>query len=317
MQSPLHQISLVPLVVLGLMACSADMADDTAVIRQRDVARTVGYGQGETIRQVCFPGEFSDDSSCFSLKSVDGSISGYHYPNLDDARYPQPVAYLDLFSVRAETWIAPSFQLWELAQSWKGRWAIIQPRAVLTLQAMRDDIGPMAIYSGYRSPSYNRTVNGKHTSRHMYGDGFDFSSIQATRQELAQVCRDHGASYVEVYSTHVHCDWRDDANEAAFFGANEDPDPYGDDNNAPHGARTTGPTPEDLGRNAAIMDNGALLNVQVEGFDEGEPLIEWTAHDEQGAPLETWEGAEFAPPIDTATVMVRVGGVLTRTRALD
>jgi len=41
------------------------------------------------------------------------------------------------------------------------------------IQPMRDDLGPIRISSGYRSPSLNRAINGSNKSQHTKGQALD------------------------------------------------------------------------------------------------------------------------------------------------
>jgi len=106
----------------------------------------------------------------------------------------------------------------ELAEPHKGRWAIIQPHLIDALQGIRDEVGPIVIGSGYRSPAYNRQVGGTAFSRHQYGDAADIYGLHASMYDIRNACEAQGASYIEVYDSHVHCDWRDVPLDQGFYG---------------------------------------------------------------------------------------------------
>lgn len=74
---------------------------------------------------------------------------------------------------------------------------------------LRDDI---AITSGYRSPNYNRRINGATDSRHMYGDAIDINIVSLSPEErgfFSQALGTQGWGGVGGYSGrmgHVHID---------------------------------------------------------------------------------------------------------------
>ena len=82
---------------------------------------------------------------------------------------------------------------------------------------MRDMAGSIAVNSGYRSPEYNAGVDGVENSRHLFGDGYDLDPNDVSLDELEGICTDVGGFLVE-YDNHVHCDWRDEDLDEAFFG---------------------------------------------------------------------------------------------------
>lgn len=50
------------------------------------------------------------------------------------------------------------------------------------LQPLRDEIGPIVITSGYRSPEVNTRIGGSPTSQHMKGQAADFYPVNMTRK---------------------------------------------------------------------------------------------------------------------------------------
>lgn len=242
--------------------------------------------------EVCFPGADESYTTCFELAYFDPDAppADYEYPDAlgGDPNYRRPVAFIDLDAIDGTTAVAPNFTLQELAQAYKGRWGIVQPHAVESLQELRDLAGPLNVNSGYRSPAYNAEIGGAGYSRHMYGDGFDLDPVSVSIDELEALCVGGGGMLVE-YETHVHCDWRDHAVAVEFFGP---PDAA-----APH-------EPELV---ATVESDGSALVTSIAGFDEGEPVRRWTARDADGRVLVIAAGRSFVPPRGTARVDVVVG----------
>jgi hypothetical protein len=173
---------------------------------------------------------------------------------------------------------------------------------VQSLQWLRETVGgPISVNSGYRSPGYNAGIEGSATwSRHMYGDAADIAAADLSIDALADLCTDWGAGYVGTYTTHVHCDWRDDPLSAAFYDADT-------------AAAVAPPTPP-TGR-IVWADRGAL-RAPAHGFDEGEPLRTWSAWSTAGDLLDRATGATYTPPAGAARVTVDVGRQLWLQAAL-
>jgi hypothetical protein len=226
-----------------------------------------------------------------------GNPSGYSYPAPLNGNYRAPIAYLDLNAIDPATMLAPNFKLSELAQSHKGRYAVVQPHAVKRVQAIRDQAGALKVNSGYRSPSYNSGVGGAPKSRHMYGDGFDIDPVGISVNALEPICTNNAGTLIE-YTSHVHCDWRNEAQDAKFFGA----------------AALLPGAPDDfafdLPFRAWIVEHDGMLTAPAEGFDEGEPVRRWTAFSQDREILAEHTGPEFVPPEGTAIVTVDVGRVV-------
>jgi len=251
---------------------------------------------------VCYPGMANDFTTCLPLHAFDLLPAGYEYlpAYMGNPNYRPPVALIDLEEVDPATWLAPNFQLVEIAQASKGRYAIVQPHAIVSLQALRDSVGPIGVNSGYRSPAYNAGLSGSATySRHMYGDGFDLNPIDVSLSTLEGACGDEGGMLVE-YTTHVHCDFRFDDVDEGFFGS-------------PMAAHET----ERPNFEASLVEDGqGVWHAPAEGFDEGVPQRRWTARDAQGAVIVKSIGPTFSPPPGTATVEVRVGAQVERAGAV-
>ena len=240
--------------------------------------------------EVCFPGEDGSGTTCFDLHYL--QPAGYDYPPAlgGDPNYRQPIAYIDLEAIDPETFIAPNFRLREVAEAYKGRYAVVQPHAIESLQQLREDVGAITVNSAYRPPEYNASVGGATHSRHMYGDGFDLDPVSVGLSTLEAACTDRGGMLVE-YNTHVHCDFRFDDVSEEFFGA--------------AGAVAVGDEPV---FSASLQEQGYGLYVApAEGFDEGEPLRRWYAYDEDGALIEEVIGPDYVAPAEAVRVRVVIG----------
>jgi|GEM_PF-923411 len=245
----------------------------------------------DTTGKACFPGADGSGSTCLDVTNLPPGTSGYSYPSAlsGNQNYRKPIAYLDLEKIDGSTKIAPNFTLSEVAQTWKGRYAIVQPHAIEGLQKFRDSLGAIKVNSGYRRPAYNSSVGGAKHSRHMYGDAFDLDPISASLTKLENACTANGGKLVE-YSSHVHCDFRFDPVDPVFYGV---------------AAAGIGLEPE---FNAEIEEQeGQWEAVNLEGFDEGEPVLRWSALDADGNVIEEHRGPSFVPPFGTATVRALVG----------
>ena len=89
---------------------------------------------------------------------------------------------------------------------------MLQPDALDTLQALRDEAGPLTVnfaghkLRGYRSQEENDAIPGAPYSRHTQGIAFDVSSREHTPSELSEMGLNVGFTYAKVYRTWVHLD---------------------------------------------------------------------------------------------------------------
>ena len=175
----------------------------------------------ETDIEVCYPGADGTYSMCFPLVDhVDEMGAAYDYPDPYEGseQYRAPVRYIDLDPVDHSLPLSPNFVVGEFMHRDKGQFGLYQVHAVESLQAIREATGgPVYANSGYRNVTYNEGVGGAEWSRHMYGDAMDMYSDTVSLDELADICEDMGAGFTKLYTSHVHCDWRDDPLDFAFF----------------------------------------------------------------------------------------------------
>lgn len=253
------------------------------------------------VGEVCYPGALLDDTACLPTVAHDTRWGeAYEYPPpLDDSpQYAAPTRFLDLDSADPDLLVAPNFALSELMQAHKGRFGLSQRGAVRHLQAIRDALGqPVRVTSGYRNITYNAGVGGATWSRHVYGDAADLQIDGRDLQDLADACTATGAAFVSVYTGHVHCDWRDDPLDEAFFPADD--------------ARRQRPSTVAVEGRLEAMEGG-MWRAPVVGLDEGEPQRLWTALGPQGEVLARQErgGEVYVPPPGTARLRVEIGGRL-------
>jgi len=249
-------------------------------------------------QEVCYPGDDGAYSAC--LPTVDhhddwGSAYDYPPPLEGDPLYSAPVRFIDLSADEADPRLklAPNFQLDELMQEHKGRFALFQVHAVESIQLMREAIGgPLYINSAYRNVDYNEGVGGATWSRHQYGDAVDIRSDDASLDELADLCADLNAGFTSVYTSHVHCDWRDNALDTAFYDVAA----------AAHLAEPV---------SATVSTEDEVLTVAWTGFDEGTPRIHWTGFDARGDVTAHAEGPSWSPPPTVTWIEVDVGRAVT------
>lgn len=170
--------------------------------------------------EVCYLGEDRSGTTCLPLVAFYADLpDGYAYPPgvRDDGQDRPPLGLVDIQDVSPSLLLAPNFALEELAQLEVGRWAVMQPHAVESLQAMRDAAGSIGVLTGYLSPSANAAAGLDPYERYQYGDGFDLEPYDVSVAELSDLCVQQGGAVVE-FDTHVHCELSSVPLDEAFFG---------------------------------------------------------------------------------------------------
>ncbi len=259
----------------------------------------------ETAR-VCYPGTTFDYSVCLDLVAASTVTDpAYDYPASNDARYRAPDYLLDLQSADGSLKLAANFALNEFMQTAKGRWAVYRPLTVAHWQRIRSTLGvPLYVNSGYRSPGYNDDIDGAATfSRHMYGDAADVTAQGAVSlQTIVNACNTEGADYVQLYTTHVHCDWRDEGHSNDFWLAVPVAfRPAVSDTTIDPWERLWG----DIELETLGGDTRLVRALWGDAFDEGEPWVSW----EVEAP-----GALETQVIEAETEIVVPAGSVVRWR---
>ncbi|MCH9688764.1 MAG: hypothetical protein K0V04_45450 [Deltaproteobacteria bacterium] len=254
-------------------------------------------------REACYLGANGAGTTCLPLVAFYADLpAGYEYPApmLADGQDRPPLALFDVTATPGSTALAPNFALDELAQPSVGQWAVVQPHAVASLQAMRNLAGPISVVAGYLSPSANAAMGGELYARHQYGDGFDLTPLEVTVGELSALCTAEGGAVVE-FESHLHCEFSAVPVDEAFFGPASAAAPGGIDA---------------LVFDAWIEPDGLAWWAPAWGFVEGHPRRQWVARDAMGAVLVQEEGRTFVAPPGTRQIEVLVGGRVRRTRSL-
>lgn len=286
-------------------------------------------------RQICYPGT-GDAKSCWDLvqrNSLPEQSHLYGYPDpysdpgfpgsFNKAQYIPPDRLLDLRRLPGRTRLSANFERLELMPdgSSRGFYGVFSPAALSRIQTMRTEAGrSLAITSGYRSPGYNSQVDGSaRWSRHTYGDAVDFRISGLSLQAAAEKCRANGASFTQLYTTHVHCDWRGLAQDPAAF-PNQ---PTGEtaraavDLHAKINPAGLGGIVQRIGASDA-GDPTLVLSTEVMQEDEGELLHEWEVTTPDGD-ISRGDGPMITLPRVSGRYQIRVtvGGSLKFERILS
>jgi hypothetical protein len=164
--------------------------------------------------KVCYPGATNAYNVCFNLTPKSQvKLAGYTWAAHANPQYKSPSNLLDLNAAPASSKVAANFTLGELMQKSKGKYGIYSAKTVSRLQSVRTSLGvAVTINSGFRSPGYNAGISGAAKfSRHQYGDAADMTTKgKTTLAKIISTCKAKGASYTQLYTSHVHCDWRND-----------------------------------------------------------------------------------------------------------
>lgn len=199
----------------------------------------------DTRSELCFPGvDGSGTDACFKIseqENIEDPDGDFQYldpetdpsfpSSFEKSWYRAPVRFVDLDVVDPNKYVAPNFVIGEFMAAWKGRYGVFSRDVILLLEELRARISaPVFVNSGYRSPGYNAGINGAaRWSRHQYGDAVDFYSDGASLTELQNICRDLGASFTRVYTTHIHCDWRARGGDPGYHHEHADSLPANED----------------------------------------------------------------------------------------
>jgi hypothetical protein len=285
---------------IGVNSLSPEVTpDDSERKEERQTQKNPKKG-----KQACYPGENLDSKACLNTtnkNSVSDPRGDYNYLNpyrdglpksSRPAYYVGPARLIDLLVADPDFALGPNFSLQEFLSPQKGRYGVYSTRVLAIIQEMRTLTGvSFRINSGYRSPGYNSGISGSaRWSRHMYGDALDFASSGVSLSRLRRLCTDFGASYVSVYKTHVHCDWRYSQPDPAFY----------DTKVSQYDAQdidVAGLLSEQVHVHVENWNKGVLLTVDhFEQEDAGELVYEWVVTQPNGGTLRSNDQEFYLEP---------------------
>lgn len=109
--------------------------------------------------------------------------------------------------VPEDVWRWKNFTPYEIRCRGTGA-VLIVPHAMDSLQAMRDIVGSaLTINSAYRSPIYNARIGGAPLSRHKFGDAFDISLGNYSKDYLYHAAKKAGfTGFGLTYNSFIHVD---------------------------------------------------------------------------------------------------------------
>lgn len=227
------RIAFTTFIFLFALSCGSDRfeAQMSSVTLQKSPI-VIGDPDEDHKPEFCFPGTSAENPACPTLISATDAVKdsvAFQYANpytardfpkgFDRAQYLQPYQFLNIPASGESLAITPHFVLGEFLSASKGRYGLLSRSVLDRIQAMRTEINrPMRITSGYRSPGYNSGISGAAKwSRHTYGDAIDFSVSGMNFQQLRNLCLKHGANFFQIYSGHIHCDWRNTPLDPELF----------------------------------------------------------------------------------------------------
>ena len=214
------------LVVVALFATGCGDAFDKARFGKNNHPPFRNKGSDS----VCYPTSQSQET-CLEKQTSQKVVeqdSNYIYEDPEvDPRFPSsfdphfytpPHSFIQLDPSSQEKSMSKHFAIKELMSLRKGKYALYSSKALDLIQTMRSSAAsPFIINSAYRSPGYNKGVGGATWSRHMYGDAIDFYSPDVSLDDLKRHCEAHNAHFIQLYKTHIHCDWRFLDRDTDFF----------------------------------------------------------------------------------------------------
>ena len=107
--------------------------------------------------------------------------------------------------------LSENFKVREFACKDGSDTVFVSHELVEVLQKIRSHFGkPVLIHSGYRTPAYNRKVDGADYSQHLYGTASDISISGVSPTEVAAYAETllSGTGGIGIYGTFTHVDVR-------------------------------------------------------------------------------------------------------------
>lgn len=187
--------------------------------------------------EVCFQGKTSGTGVCLKPRTATPNelTDQYQYgdpfkdssfpPKANPQLYLAPQKYLDLKKLDPQLALSPKILVSQVLNTVRYPFGLFSPSSVSYLTDVAQNLPfAMTITSGYRSPGYNATLPGAAKwSRHLYGDAVDIAAAGKEISQVEAVCTKMGASFTQIYSDHVHCDWRLVPLPPAYFEATRRP----------------------------------------------------------------------------------------------
>ena len=320
----MRQLVVLCLAGLTFVGCS-NQFEPTRAIANQPINKEEVPGQPTKPVGNCWIYEALEIGSCTALinhNSLSGTAAKeYIYANSADARYKAPVRLIDLTKIDLSQKVTANFKLGDFLSTTKGRYGFMAEYALNYIQNVRAELGvPLAVTSGYRSPAYNKKIDGAKISRHMYGDAIDVAASNATPNQIRAACKKIGASYIQVYADgHVHCDWRNHPLDQTFVGG--DPLPPTTMDIAAMSDEEYTELQHEIGGQPIItvasgeIKIGATITLVAELEEQEDPGVimkEWVVRDPNGKVIESTD-SELQLELSVRgryDVQVRVGGYL-------
>lgn len=259
----------------------------------------------------------------------------YNYPNpktdrsfpkkFDERYYHPPHRLIDIRDVSPQTLLSPRFTRENFMQenSKRGHFGLFSPFVIQQIEIMQDLLKiPLIITGGYRSPGHNATIPGAAKwSRHIYGDALDLKVPGMKHRDVAKYCLQAGASFYQLYSDHIHCDWRKSPLPIEFYGNKSIENP------APLHSHEQLSIYQEISEASEIVELTSLNLAQTQSLrlgtktiqeDAGELLHLWLVQFEDGSNLES-EEPEITIPIKPGkiSVEVQIGGSIHLTKTFN
>lgn len=279
--------------------------------------------------QTCFETHDLDDVNRAEskYKYVD-SFNDPSFPSgLDRWQYRSPINLLFSSQHVSTAPLSKNFLRAEVlnANDSRGNYGFFSTKALHRIQQMREYFGkPLIINSGYRSPAFNSSLNGAaRFSRHTYGDAIDFKIPGVSFRSIAKKCMDLGAGYYQIYSSHIHCDWRTTPLNEMVYGQDLRP-------NHIH-AHSPSDVIQTLTHKMEIVTTGRLntstrsteaavqLSAKNVWLEDGEGVMYFWQVSQNGNVVETSAASDpvFLLKPGEYQVSVNVGGSLEKTTAVS
>ncbi|TCO78003.1 YcbK family protein [Marinisporobacter balticus] len=122
-----------------------------------------------------------------------------------------------MFKIVTDINVSKNFKLSEFVCKEGKNEALYDCRLIMMLQEMREKIGrPIIINSGYRSPAYNKKINGSPKSQHILGKAADIRIVGFSPEEIAKLAVKMGFTGIGIYDTFTHVDVRDNPHPRGY-----------------------------------------------------------------------------------------------------